>query len=138
MNSNKMRKVGVGLLTLAVTMGSYSKPVLASTGSSVPGKVGFVDVSGSVSISSEYAQGVTSSGCDGIHGVKVTFYYEFGKAGNIRTVTEYNSAGHSVSATAYTEYVPCKPIRATAVHSVTYNGASWSDTTQITYRQQLI
>lgn len=109
----------------------FSAP--ANAASSVTGNVGGVNVHGSTSISARSATGTTICYSGGDLYVHTTFNYGYGdETKSVSAVASNVTTQISATATA-SENVPSNIVAkgAYSTHSVTYNGAYWSASTNV-------
>ncbi len=127
----RVKKVHLAMAASVMVAMLFSVP--ASAASSVTGNVGGVNVHGSTSISARSATGTTICYSGGDLYVHTTFNYGYGdKTKSVSAVASNVTTQISATAVAH-EDKPGNIVAkgAYSTHSVTYNGAYWSASTNV-------
>lgn len=130
MNFKKSKLALITIFAVASLMATNS----AFAASSVKGKAGGYDTSGSISINSNSATANTSAGGSAFTYVEVTYNYKWGDLKDSYSVTKSNNGNQpAVSVTATSQHANPLSVYATATHKVQVGTATWTDYTNISY-----
>ncbi|MCM3292709.1 hypothetical protein M3661_21575 [Paenibacillus sp. MER 180] len=134
MKEKTKKRFAVSALVLSAML-MLPAGAFAASSNSTSGTAGDVNTHGSLSIYSDYASGSTSASDRAYCKVDVVYTYSWGLVGSVYTKEASDTAAYSTSAwaSANSDWVNPKSLRANAAHLVGYGSNSWTGSTYVTY-----